>query len=537
MLQQCLGKRSFGNKDDKISFLLPLMDASKHYEGYFVTGEHKELFLQHQKQLLDTGKTQTKRRDDWSSNYVSQKIVEIYILIDDAKKSNKLQQRSRVKAPFDKLVKAVSSKFETFKNEQAAASMKKKRTSLNLQVSGRRLQDGMTLSSPDAEACPQCGHMSTMAVCSVTEIRQVNQSLKAGHDRQLQAWQRAGAVKGQKPKAPNYQDVMIGCFCFQQHCSLQPNGGNCYACKAIVSSNGTMDSLLEADERGNLSCACHVCSCTCAAAFKQSDRHKILLEKRKTERLGATAPNQQNSAGHLRSMLNEHMGNAALVAGQDSSIANNPQAQQHHAASLASILIAGDAGIQTNSNMRRNVQKALGPLSRMTTTGLNVNTLRQQQGHGMSASAAPSNVPIDAVARRDSRFHRNRLNQQPNASAASIRSMANNQEVIEIDVDDDRKPAPSVTTPPSTAPSAYDTRINKMRRKVRSDVKDLKKRTETASEEEKEELQQQHKRKMIVYNKLARPSPGTKRNVEDSLVESTQEAVDFYEESLQLDTE
>jgi hypothetical protein len=102
------------------------------------------------------------------------------------------------------------------------------------------------------------------------------------------------------------------------------------------------------------------------------------------------------------------------------------------AATFASLGILSDPNIQNNTLLRKNLQAACGPRPRTTKDGVSIDVLRRRHGGGLPSTAAsfvstpptttmmPPPPAMNAVATRNSRFHRNGLQGTPAERAARL---------------------------------------------------------------------------------------------------------------------
>ena len=93
ILEDCLSRKTFGNKNQKIVWLQPMSRRDESLDGYFVMGIHRDLFKYIQGELAVSGKSATARTNNWTGKYVAKKSAEIFLLTEDARSNGALQTR------------------------------------------------------------------------------------------------------------------------------------------------------------------------------------------------------------------------------------------------------------------------------------------------------------------------------------------------------------------------------------------------------------------------------------------------------------
>ncbi len=177
-----------------------------------------------------------------------------------------------------------------------------------------------------------------------------------------------------KPRAPTTTSKRVACYCVKNHCLLALDGGQCYHCKDFANECTSTDaSFPEEDERGNMTCPCAICACSCQIVFKQHDRRKIALAQAQ-ETAGLPSVEARSTVGFFHGVIEGHLQNGSVSALQDGGI--SPEQASNDAASFASVGILADPNIQSNTLLRKNLQAACGPRPRITKDGLSIDVLQ-----------------------------------------------------------------------------------------------------------------------------------------------------------------
>lgn len=418
--------------------------------------------------LVSSGRDDKARKKNWNASFMAEKILQAYLLLQEAL-TDVEQKPFRPCAFVKSFVHKVKPVVDEALTKSETGKAKKKRSVINKQAASDRVQDRIPFSTKIAckQACPACGHYFNAIVDDKsTEIAAKKEEYKEA----LAEWERlkGSNKKLTKPKPPKIADTMVACYCFKQHCLLDPEGNGCASCKALDSN--TLTSLhLRDPTTGVTTCQCDVCQCNCSVLFGLSKRHAVAIEaeaakNNKGKRLVARAvavlifsPLILNwyilfTDGSTVStplvldptaMMQSALDNAAIMACHTDDAALDTGA-------IASQLLLSNPILASSVAAKKQLQTALGPKQRASTRagGKPIDVLRQEQRVNPDAfnqqyQVQQSSNATTAMGARNARFFRNNLSKNKiskpappnaapttNASARSVTSLNRNRSMM-----------------------------------------------------------------------------------------------------------
>lgn len=228
--------------------------------------------------LRHTGQNKELREKNWKTTFMAKTIVDLVTLCDTAANPpDGLKSASRPTKIVQSFLKVVTPIVQEAVAKQETDKGKQKRSSI-LKQTGILVQEGVSFSTltPCRQACPVCGHHYNAIVednrDSLAEQRQK-------YHAELSEWEKTRTkTKEKRPSPPQWIDSRVACFCYQQHCRLDPEGKGCITCESLYGS-GSIALVHEQSSSGKRTCTCEICQCQCNVLFKLSKRNKVAAEE------------------------------------------------------------------------------------------------------------------------------------------------------------------------------------------------------------------------------------------------------------------
>jgi hypothetical protein len=163
-------KKKWMSKEKKVKLLKKFIENTN---GCFI-GAHLEFYDLVLNEVKHSGRNATNQRTLWTHSYMGEKLTELYLLydnfIDSMTNTTNNDKRRATRGGSGTFFKGFQFQIKEVLDQALAAkavqAAKATRTSLNLQMSGMRVQDRIhfDVQNVDLEPCPVCNHMCTMTI-------------------------------------------------------------------------------------------------------------------------------------------------------------------------------------------------------------------------------------------------------------------------------------------------------------------------------------------------------------------------------------